>query len=173
VAKAAAHWLVVNYRDAYGLFCCNGILFNHESPLRPARFVTQKIVASVCAIKRGYETRLDLGNIDVSRDWGLAEEYVEAMWRMVQLDTPTDLVIATGETHRLQEFVAAAFSEVGLDWRTYVVADESLRRPSDLPYSAGNPAKARRLIGWSAISGMKEVVRIMVEAEMAGQGRRV
>lgn len=165
VAKAAAHWMAVNYRDAYGLFACNGILFNHESPLRPARFVTRKIVSGACAIKRGEESRLQLGNIDISRDWGSAEEYVDAMWRMVQLDRATDLVIASGRTHSLQEFTAAAFEAVGLDWRAHVDVDDSLRRPSDIPYSAGNAAKAERLIAWKAKRTMREVVATMVAAE--------
>lgn len=167
VAKAAAHWMVVNYRDAYGLHACNGILFNHESPLRPARFVTRKIVAGACAIKRGETERLQLGNLAISRDWGAAEEYVDAMWRLIQLDQPTDVVIATGKTHSLEEFVAAAFAAVGLDWRAHVEVEAGLRRPADIPYSAGNAAKAEHLIGWKAKSGMREVVRIMVEAEMA------
>lgn len=167
VAKATAHWLVVNYRDAYGIHACNGILFNHESPLRPARFVTRKIVASACAIKRGEKKRLELGNINIARDWGAAPEYVEAMWRMMQLDKPTDLVIATGKPHTLEEFVAAAFAEVGLDWHSHVDIEANLKRPSDITYSAGDPARARRLIGWQAESSMREVVRMMVRSEMA------
>jgi GDPmannose 4,6-dehydratase len=170
VAKAAAHWMVVNYREAYGLYACNGILFNHESPLRPARFVTRKIVAGACAIVRGEAERLQLGNLEIHRDWGYAPEYVNAMWRMMQLEVPTDLVIASGKTHSLREFVAAVFDEVGLDWRAHVDVDDSLRRPSDIPYSAGNPDKAARLIGWRAESGMREVVRMMVKAEMPAQG---
>lgn len=166
VAKSAAHWLVVNYRDAYGIHACNGILFNHESPLRPARFVTKKIVAGACAIKRGEMKRLELGNIDIARDWGAAPDYVDAMWRMMQLDNPTDLVIATGKTHSLEEFVASAFEEVGLDWRSHVDVKASLKRPSDIADSAGNPAKARQLIDWCATSGMREVVRMMVRAEI-------
>jgi len=172
VSKAAAHWLVVNYRDAYGLHASNGILFNHESPLRPGRFVTKKIVAGACAIKKGTAQRLQLGNIDVSRDWGAAPEYVEAMWRLVQLEKPTDLVIASGSTHTLEEFVAAAFAEVGLDWRQHVDVDCNLKRPSDIRYSAGNAEKARRMIGWRAESGMCEVVRMMVRGEM-GRGSEV
>lgn len=167
VAKAAAHWMVVNYRDAYGLHACNGILFNHESPLRPARFVTKKIVAGACAIRRGEQQRLQLGNIDIARDWGSASEYVDAMWRLMQLDRPDDLVIATGMTHSLEDFVASSFAAVDLDWRAHVDVEASLRRPSDIPYSAGNAAKAGRLIDWRAKSGMREVVRMMVEAEMA------
>lgn len=166
VAKAAAHWMVVNYRDAYGLYASNGVLFNHDSPLRPARFVTRKIVAGACAIRRGEMQRLELGNIDIARDWGGASDYVDAMWRMMQLDAPTDLVIATGKTHRLEAFVAAAFEEVGLDWRAHVDVAPSLKRPSDIAYSAGDPAKAARLIDWRATSGMREVVRTMVQAEM-------
>lgn len=168
VAKAAAHWLVVNYRDAYGLHACNGILFNHESPLRPTRFVTRKIVAGASAIKRGEQQRLQLGNIDIARDWGDAAEYVDAMCRLMQLDAPTDLVIATGKTHSLQDFVAHAFSAVGLDWRQHVDVEAGLRRPSDIAYSSGDPAKAARLIDWHAKSGMREVVEMMVAAEMVG-----
>jgi GDPmannose 4,6-dehydratase len=167
VAKAAAHWLVVNYRDAYGLHACNGILFNHESPLRPARFVTRKIVAGVAAIKSGKQQRLQLGNIDIARDWGAASEYVDAMWRLVQLDKPTDLVIASGKTHSLESFTATAFAAVGLDWRDHVDVEQSLRRPSDIAYSAGDPAKAARLIDWRAKLAMPDVVRMMVEAEQA------
>ncbi|MET0274573.1 MAG: GDP-mannose 4,6-dehydratase [Phenylobacterium sp.] len=170
VAKAAAHWMVVNYRDAYGLFASNGILFNHESPLRPARFVTKKIVAGVCAIKRGETDRLRLGSLDISRDWGFAPEYVDAMWRMLQLDQPVDLVIASGRTHSLQEFVETAFAEVGLDWRAHVDSDESLRRPSEILYSAGNAEAAGRLIGWRAETTMQEIVRMMVRDAMNGVG---
>jgi GDPmannose 4,6-dehydratase len=166
VAKAAAHWMVVNYRDAYGLYASNGILFNHDSPLRPARFVTKKIVAGACAITRGELDRLELGNIDIARDWGAAPDYVDAMWRMMQLETPTDLVIATGRTHRLEEFVAAAFEEVGLDWRSHVDVVAGLKRPSDIGYSAGDPSKAARLIDWRAKSEMRDVVRMMVRAEI-------
>jgi GDPmannose 4,6-dehydratase len=169
VAKAAAHWMVVNYREAYGLYACNGILFNHESPLRPARFVTKKIIVGACAIKLGYATRLQLGNIDISRDWGAAEEYVDAMWRLMQLEQATDLVIASGRTHSLQSFVAAAFEAVGLDWRAHVDVEDALRRPSDIPYSAGNPGKAARMIGWRAERDVSDIVAEMVDAEMAIQ----
>jgi GDPmannose 4,6-dehydratase len=169
VAKAAAHWLVVNYRDAYALHACNGILFNHESPLRPARFVTRKIVAGACAIQRGQQQRLQLGNINIARDWGDAAEYVDAMWRLIQLDQPTDLVIATGRTYSLQDFVASAFSAVGLDWRAHVDIETSLRRPSDIAYSAGDPAKAACVIDWRAKLSMIDVVQAMVEAELANK----
>jgi len=170
VAKSAGHWLVVNYRDSYGIRASNGILFNHESPLRPERFVTKKIVAGACAIKRGETNRLQLGSISIARDWGAAPEYVDAMWRMMQLDSPTDLVIATGKTHSLEEFVATAFKQVGLDWRSHVDVDVGLKRPSDIAFSAGNPAKANRLIGWHATSGMREVVQLMMQAEMGLKG---
>jgi GDPmannose 4,6-dehydratase len=166
VAKAAAHWIVANYRGAYGIFACNGILFNHESPLRPKRFVTKKIVSSACAIKNGSKVMLSLGNIDICRDWGAAPEYVDAMWRMMQLDQPTDLVIASGVTHSLREFVETAFEAVDLDWREYVQIDESLRRPSDIVFSAGNAQKALDLIGWRANCGMRELVRIMINDEL-------
>jgi GDPmannose 4,6-dehydratase len=172
VAKAAAHWMVVNYRDAYGLHASNGILFNHESPLRLPRFVTRKIVAGACAIKRGAAMRLQLGNIDICRDWGAAEEYVDSMWRIMQLERPTDLVIATGRAHSLAEFAAAAFEAAGLDWRAHVDVDENLRRPSDIAYSVGSAAKAAGLIGWQAKSTMRDVVRLMVEAELVALGRR-
>jgi GDPmannose 4,6-dehydratase len=131
--------------------------------------VTKKIVAGACAIKRGEIKRLQLGNIDIARDWGPAPEYVDAMWRMMRLDSPTDLVIATGKTHNLQEFVAAAFEEVGLDWRSHVDIEAGLRRPADIAYSAGDPTKADRVIGWRATQGMREVVRTMVRAEMESE----
>jgi GDPmannose 4,6-dehydratase len=166
VAKAAAHFQVANYRDAYGLFACSGILFNHESPLRPERFVTRKIVSSACRIARGSGERLRLGNIAVKRDWGWAPEYVDAMWRMLQQQRPDDYVVATGETRSLEEFVAEAFGAVGLDWRAHVDVDAALYRPSDI---AGNYAKAdkvARVLGWRAELKMSDVVRRMVEAEM-------
>jgi len=169
VAKAAAHWAVVNYREAYGIHASNGILFNHESPLRPQRFVTKKIVAAACAIRRGARVPLRLGNIEVCRDWGFAPEYVDAMWRMLQLATPTDLVIASGRTSSLSDLVAAAFAEVDLDWAQHVEVDESLKRPSDVMYSAGNAQKALRVLGWRAERGMRDVVRIMVEDELASR----
>lgn len=165
VAKAAAHWLVVNYRNAYGLHASNGISFNHESPLRHARFVTKKIVSAACAISRGEQKRLKLGNLDIARDWGAAHEYVDAMWRLVQLDTPTDLVIATGRTYSLESFVAAAFAAVGLNWRDHVDVEADLQRPSDIAYSAGDPSKAAALIDWRATSLMPSVVKMMVDAE--------
>lgn len=165
VAKAAAHFEVANYREAYGLFACSGILFNHESPLRPERFVTRKIVAAACRIAGGSTERLRLGNIRVKRDWGWAPEYVEAMWRMLQRDRPEDFVVATGETRSLEEFVGAAFEAVGLEWRAHVDVDPALYRPADIEGNFANAEKAARLLGWRATVGMAEAVRRMVGAE--------
>ncbi len=165
VAKASAHWLVENYREAYSLFACNGILFNHESPLRPHRFVTRKIAAAAARIAGGSGERLTLGRLDIVRDWGWAPEYVEAMWLMLQQPAPSDFVIATGESHSLEQFVAAAFAAVQLDWRRYVDSDASLFRPTDLAVSRGNPAAAERALGWRARLRMPDVVRAMVAAE--------
>lgn len=166
VAKAAAYWQVANYREAYGLHACSGILFNHESPLRPERFVTQKIVRAACRIANGSNERLELGRLDIERDWGWAAEYVEAMRRMLQRPEPEDFVIATGETHALQDFVAEAFAAVGLDWCEHVDSDPAMhKRPTELQTSRANPSKAAVELGWSAQTRMKDVVRKMVEAE--------
>lgn len=166
VAKSAAHWAVANYRESYGIFACNGILFNHESPLRPARFVTSKIVRSACAIKRGELDRLSLGNIEIARDWGSAREYVEAMWRMVQMDRADDFVIATGQTNSLKDFLSAAFEAVDLDWTDYVELNQDLARPSDIRYSAADTTKANEQLGWKASAMMRDVVVDMISAEM-------
>jgi GDPmannose 4,6-dehydratase len=164
VAKSAAFWQVANYREAYDIFACSGILFNHESPLRPQRFVTQKIIAAACRIAKGSQEKLYLGNITVKRDWGWAPEYVQAMYLMLQQDQPDDYVIATGQSYSLEEFVAEAFNYVGLNWHDYVVTDKSLYRPTDLAVSRGNPAKAIEKLGWQAKYKMPDVVRMMVEA---------
>lgn len=166
VAKSAAHWAVSNYRESYGIFATNGILFNHESPLRPGRFVTSKIIRSACAIKRGELDKLSLGNIDIARDWGSAREYVEAMWNMLQQDQADDYVIATGETNTLAEFLTAAFKAVGLDWQDHVEHQKDLTRPSDIRFSAANPRKAARVLNWTATSKMRDVVGQMVHAEL-------
>src|SRR6476619_5670895 len=158
VAKSAAHWEVANYADAYGLFACTGILFNHESPLRAERFVTRKIVAAACRISRGSRERLSLGNLRVQRDWGWAPEYVEAMWMMLQQEKPETYVIATGKSHRLEEFVDAAFAEVGLQWRDHVDIDKKLYRPADITFTSANPTRANEKLGWKAKAGMREVV---------------
>jgi GDPmannose 4,6-dehydratase len=165
VAKAAAHWQVANYREAYGLFACSGILFNHESPLRPERFVTKKIVSAASRISRGSGERLRLGNTHVKRDWGWAPEYVEAMWRMLQQERADDYVIATGETRSLEEFVQAAFAAVGLDWREHVASDPALYRPTDIEGNFARPEKAARILGWRATVKMEEAVRRMMAAE--------
>lgn len=161
VSKAAAFWAVANYREAYGLFACSGILFNHESPLRPERFVTQKIIQSVRRIAQGSDEKLHLGNISIQRDWGWAPEYVEAMQLMLQQDNPDDYVIATGESSTLEEFVSTAFAVVNLDWQKHVVTDKSLLRPTDIALGRGNPAKARDRLGWEAKYKMKDVVKMM------------
>jgi len=166
VAKAAAFWEVANYREAYGLYACSGILFNHESPLRPERFVTRKIVNAACRIAAGKQERLQLGNISIQRDWGWAPEYVEAMWLMLQPETPDDFVIATGESHSLEEFVDAAFSCVGLDWKKHVALDRELLRPADISVGRANPGKARQRLGWEPRYRMRDVVRMMIEQEL-------
>lgn len=163
VAKASAHWLVTNYRESYGLHASTGVLFNHESPLRPRRFVTQKIIQSAKRIAAGSDERLVLGRLDVKRDWGWAPEYVDAMWRMLQLETPEDLVIATGQTHSLEEFVAAAFALHGLEWQNHVDVSERFFRPADILVSMANPNRAMSVIGWRAVNRMNDVVRLMSE----------
>lgn len=165
VAKATAHWLVSNYRSAYRLFACNGILFNHESPLRHPRFATRKIIQGAIRIAHNPQEKLILGNLSVQRDWGWSPEYVDAMWRMLQTESADDFVIATGESNLLEDFVASAFSEVGLDWHEYVVKDAELFRPSEITYSCGNAQKARLILGWEAKMRMKDVVREMIYQE--------
>ena len=165
VAKATAHWEVANYREAYNLFACTGILFNHESPLRPERFVTRKIIATACRIAAGSKERLQLGNISIARDWGWSPEYVEAMWRMLQQEQPQDFVIATGETNTLQDFVVEVFEQLGLDWQEHVSTDPSLLRPSEIMVSRGNPLKAEKELGWKAQYRMHDVIRLMLESE--------
>jgi GDPmannose 4,6-dehydratase len=162
VAKSTAHWLVDNYRRAYGLHACTGILFNHESPLRPRRFVTRKIVEAALDIAEGRAQTLVLGNLDIWRDWGWSPEYVVAMWTLMQAEQAEDYVIATGQSHSLRDFVAAVFGELGLDWKAHVTQDPALMRRSELPYSCGNPAKAARQLGWQAQTTMPGVARQMV-----------
>ena len=167
VAKAATFWLVANYREAYGLHASTGILFNHESPLRPQRFVTRKIIATACRIAKGSSEKLTLGNLNIRRDWGWAPEYVDAMWRMVKRDVPDDFIIATGVSSSLEDFVREAFAEVGLNWKDHTVMSNSLFRPTDISVGKGNAEKAERLLGWKAKVGMKRVIAMMVEAELA------
>jgi len=169
VAKAAAFWEVANYRESYGIFVCSGLLFNHESPIRPERFVTRKIVAAATRIAKGDKSKLKLGNIDVKRDWGWAPEYVEAMWLMLQQQNPEDYVIATGESSSLRTFVEYAFSYFDLDWKEWVETDEKLLRPTDLSANYADPSKAERKLGWRANSLMKDVVHQMARAEYSGE----
>jgi GDPmannose 4,6-dehydratase len=166
VAKSAAYWEVANYREAYKLFACTGILFNHESPLRPHRFVTRKIISSACRIALGAHEQLSLGNLSIVRDWGWAPEYVEAMWLILQRVRPEDFVIATGESYSLEQFVQIAFSEVGLEWRDHVKVDPSLYRPTDLQVSKADPSKALEILGWRAMTKMEGVVKTMIADEL-------
>jgi len=168
VAKSAGISLVANYRESYGLFACSGLLFNHESPLRPARFVTRKITSAAARIANRAGERLSLGNLSIRRDFGWAPDYVEAMWAMLQQATADDFVIASGVSHSLEEFVAAAFAEVGLDWRDHVDRDPALKRPSDIGCSLGDPAKAARMLGWRAKVDFSEIAARMVRAEREG-----
>jgi GDPmannose 4,6-dehydratase len=165
VAKAAAHWEVANYRESYGLYACSGILFNHESPLRPQRFVTRKVVAAAVHIARGSREMLVLGDLSIRRDWGWAPEYVEAMWSMLQQEQADDFVIATGIDHSLEDFVREAFACVGLEWRDHVRTDKALLRPSEIRCGRGDAARAAARLGWKAQALMPEVVARMVEAE--------
>lgn len=166
VAKAASFWSVASYRESYNLFACSGILFNHESPLRPSRFVTQKVVRGAIDIREKKADTLKLGNLSVARDWGWAPEYVDAMSRILAQHMPDDFVIATGEVNTLQDFVAETFDAIGLDWKQYVETDKSSLRPAEVSYSVGNPDKAERVLGWRAQTRMRDVVRLLIEAEM-------
>ena len=164
VAKSSAYWLVNNYREAYGLFACTGILFNHESALRPERFVTQKIVRAVKRISQGSTEKLKLGRLDIARDWGWAPEYVEAMWLMLQQDEAQDYVIATGTTMTLEEFVKTAFDEANLNWQDYVVQDPSLFRPTDLVVGRADPSKAANALHWQASTRGVDIVKKMYQS---------
>ena len=161
VAKATAFWEVANYRDAYNIFTCTGILFNHESILRPERFVTQKIVSSVKRIVKGSQESLYLGNIEIKRDWGWAPEYVEAMWLMLQQEEAQDFVIATGQTNSLKDFMITAFECANLDWQKYIKLDTNLQRPTELNTGVANPQKAKQILGWEAKVKMRELVKKM------------
>jgi GDPmannose 4,6-dehydratase len=166
-AKAAAHYAVTNYREAYGIFAATGILFNHESPLRPPRFVTRKIVSTAVRIAAGSKETLHLGKIDIHRDWGWAPDYVDAMWRILQHPDPEDFVIATGETHSLEDFVRLTFMQLGLNWREHVKSDPSLYRPSDIERSCGNPAKAKEKLGWVATQKFNDIISKLIQAEQS------
>lgn len=169
-AKVYAYWMTVNYRDGYGLFACNGILFNHESPRRGETFVTRKITRAIANILAGKQDKLYLGNLKAKRDWGYAPEYVEAMWLMLQQDEPDDYVIGTGEAHSVQEFVEEAFSYVDLDWRQYVEIDPRYYRPTEVEFLLADASKAREKLGWEPKVTFKELVRIMVDADMEAVG---
>ena len=165
-AKMFGHWATVNYRESYNLFACSGILFNHESPRRGETFVTRKISRAVAAIKLGLQKDLYLGNMDAKRDWGYAPEYVEGMWRMLQADQPDDYVLATNETHTVQEFVEVAFGHAGLDWKEFVKYDARYERPAEVDLLIGDPAKAKKQLGWEPKVRFKELVQIMVDADV-------
>nr|WP_216136886.1 GDP-mannose 4,6-dehydratase [Polynucleobacter sp. es-MAR-4] len=165
VAKSTAKWLINSYRESYGLYACTGILFNHESPLRPERFVTQKIIAGAAKIKAGLATKLQLGNLDISRDWGWAPEYVEAMWLMMQQDKPDDFVIATGRMESLKYFAEKAFEYFGLDWQAHVEIEQSFFRPNEILCSVGNPQKAIKTLGWKDPTDIDGVIKMMCEAQ--------
>jgi GDPmannose 4,6-dehydratase len=166
VAKASAYWAVANYREAYGLFACTGILSNHDSPLRPLRFVTRKIIHAVASMALGDQTELTLGNLEIERDWGWAPEYVDAIALMLEQPAPRDYIIATGQSHALSEFTEAAFHLIGRNWRDHVKLDPHLMRPTDILRNKVDPSKAFSCLGWKAKYGMKDVIRMMLEAEM-------
>jgi len=165
-AKVFGHWLAVNYREGYGMHVSNGVLFNHESPRRGENFVTRKITMGLAAIKLGQSTELRLGNLEARRDWGFAKDYVEAMWLMLQQEKPDDYVVATGETHSVREFLEEAFAYVGLDWQKHVKVDPKYFRPAEVDLLLGDPAKAKKALGWTPRVSFKELVRLMVDADL-------
>lgn len=169
VAKIYAYWITVNYRESYDLYACNGILFNHESPRRGETFVTRKITKALAKIMAGKQNKLYLGNLDAKRDWGYAKDYVEAMWLMLQQDQADDYVIATGETHSIREFLDEAFNYVGLDWKKYVEIDPRYFRPAEVELLIGDPTKAKQKLGWQPRVTFKELVKIMVDADIAAE----
>lgn len=166
VAKASAYWAVANYREAYGLFACTGILSNHDSPLRPLRFVTRKIVHAVASIQQGKSVELTLGNLEIERDWGWAPEYVEAIAQMLEQTSAQDYIIATGQSHTLTQFVETAFDLIGRNWQNHVRRDTHLLRPTDILRNKVDPSKAANGLPWKAKSSMRDVIRMMIEAEM-------
>jgi len=170
IAKVSAHFMTVQYRKAYGLFACNGILFNHESPRRGGTFVTRKITFGIAQILKGEQDKVFLGNLEARRDWGYAPEYVEAMWLMLQQPEPDDYVIATGEMHSVREFAETAFALVGLHWRDHVEVDPRYLRPAEVEELCGDPSKAAQVLGWRPRTGFKELVRIMLTADLRDQG---
>jgi GDPmannose 4,6-dehydratase len=171
VAKVYGHWITVNYRESYNLFACSGILFNHESPRRGLEFVTRKISHAVARIKLGLQKELLLGNLDAKRDWGFAGDYVEAMWLMLQQEQADDYVVSTGETHSVSEFAELAFGHVGLNWHDFVKVDPALLRPADVDLLIGDPTKARTALGWKPRTSFKELVTMMVDADLEAERR--
>ncbi len=173
VAKVYGHYITVNYRESYDLFAVSGILFNHESERRGLEFVTRKVTDGVARIKLGLATELRMGNLEARRDWGFAGDYVDAMWRMLQQDAPDDYVVATGETHTVEELVSVAFQHVGLDWRKYVVQDPAFYRPAEVDLLVGDPAKAEKQLGWKPQLTFYGLVARMVDADLARWGKRL
>lgn len=169
-AKVYAHWQTVNYRESYGLFACNGILFNHESPRRGETFVTRKITRAIARILAGKQKKLYMGNLDSKRDWGYAKDYVNAMWLMLQQAVPDDYVVATGETHSVREFLDIAFGYVNLDWQRYVEFDERYLRPAEVELLIGDPTKAQRLLSWKPSVNFRQLVALMVDADLHAMG---
>jgi GDPmannose 4,6-dehydratase len=167
VAKVYGHWMTVNYRESYGMHASSGILFNHESPRRGLEFVTRKVTFSAAAIKLGLQKNVSLGNLDAQRDWGFAADYVQAMWLMLQQDEPGDYVVATGETHPVRELCQIAFDQAGLNWEDHVVIDPQFMRPAEVDLLIGDPGKARDVLGWKPQVGFDELVRMMVDADLA------
>lgn len=172
-AKVYSYWITVNYREAYDLFACNGILFNHESPRRGETFVTRKITCAVARIKLGLQQHLFLGNLDAKRDWGFAGDYVRAMWMMLQASQPDDYVVATGETHSVREFLDVAFGHVGLDWNEYVKIDPRYYRPTEVDLLIGDSSKAKQTLGWEPKISFRELVTMMVDADVAAERERL
>ena len=170
VAKLYAHWITVNYREAYGMFACSGILFNHESPRRGENFVTRKVTRGVASILAGRSTKIRLGNLDSKRDWGYAPDYVEAMWLMLQQEKPEDYVIATGKQWSVKQLAEVAFGLVGLEWRKYVEVDQAYLRPAEVPDLCGDSSKARAALGWSPKTGFEDMIREMLEHDIAALG---
>jgi GDPmannose 4,6-dehydratase len=173
VAKVYGHYITVNYRESYGLFACSGILFNHESPRRGKEFVTRKITDAVARIKLGVSKELRLGNLAARRDWGYSKDYVRAMWMMLQQEQPDDYVIATGEEHSVEEAARTAFAHVGLDWREYVHEDAALLRPAEVDHLIGNPAKAQARLGWQPTVGFRQLIELMVDADLDAVRREI
>jgi len=166
VAKVYGHWITVNYRESYGMFCCSGILFNHESPRRGLEFVSRKVTHAAARIKLGLQAKLNMGNLEARRDWGYAGDYVEAMWLMLQQDEPGDYVVATGISHSVKDLIQAAFSRLELDWKNYVVSDTKLFRPAEVDYLLGDPLKAKAQLGWQPKVTFERLIEMMADCDL-------